>query len=95
MQPKQLLTWVARGLVTLLMAAALYIGLAFATLYLFSVLFEGSGHPPLPDAPENWYFFAFVVFCPLVALSLAVWIVTWVRRKVDERAAKRPPHAFP
>lgn len=89
MQPKQLLTWVARALVTLLMAAALYIGLAFATLYLFSELFEGSGHPPLPDAPEHWYFLAFAVFCPLVALSLALWIVTWVRRKVDERAARR------
>lgn len=89
MQPKQLLTWAARALVTLLVAAALYIGLAFATLYLFSVLFEGSGHPPLPDAPDSAYFLAFVVFCPLVALLLAVRSVTWVRRKVDESAARR------
>lgn len=89
MQANRLLTWVARALVTLLMAAALYIGLALATLYVFSKLFEGSGHPPLPDAPENWYFLAFVVFCPLVALVLAVGIVTLARRKVEERAAKR------
>ena len=86
---RQLLTWVALALATVLVAASLYVGLAICALYLFALLFEPSGHPPLPAAPDGFYPIAFLGICPLLACGLSLWLVTWLRAKAQARAAQR------
>lgn len=80
---RRALTWTALALATLLLALVAYGALALATLTLFTLLFEPSGHPPLPAAPPHWYTVAFAVLCPLAALSLALVVVrvAWRRRR--------------
>jgi hypothetical protein len=84
---RKLLTWAALGALTLLLAAGSYVVLASGTLYLFASLFQPSGHPPLPDAPDGYYPIAFIGICPLVALGSSLWLVLSVRAKARARAA--------
>jgi hypothetical protein len=62
------------GVVAFVVAAALTYGLAVvAGLVVFGVFYPGSGHPPLPGAPEWMYVGLLYAVGPLLALGLAAW----------------------
>ena len=69
-------------LLGLIVAAAMYIALAWLGLITLSLFFEGRGHPPLPSAPNWLYVTIFFVAGPLLALIAGVTAGRWVFRSI-------------
>lgn len=82
---RRLLRGIALLLVAVVAAAATYVTFAMATLGLFSWLYEGSGHPPLPNAPEWLWIATFAVAGPLLSLALGAAAAGFLRRRFRRR----------
>ncbi len=51
----------------------MYVCACLVSYIVLSFVFEGSGHPPMPGAPDWLYVGVFFVVLPLVALGFAAY----------------------
>lgn len=64
-----------------------YLALAWGGLVALSRTFEGSGHPPLPAAPDWLYVLVFLVVAPLGALAVGVFAARAANRALAKAKA--------
>jgi hypothetical protein len=82
---------------TVLLAAPLWVALAYWSTGPLGAIYGWSGHPPLPGAPDWVYWTLFAVALPVLCLGVAgavVHLVTrWLcrRRGARQRGGERPP----
>lgn len=74
------ITSIAIGLVTPILS---YVALAWLGLIIISLSFEGSGHPPLPNAPDWLYVLVFVVVAPVITISIGIMCAMFSQRKIS------------
>ena len=85
---RSIATALGKTLLVVVVAAAVYVPSGYLALGAMYRHYGGSGHPPLPAAPDSVYWTVFAVLLPLLALGsglLFLRLLSRLTRRLRER----------